>query len=36
LVARVGLGGGPKCDLRSMFGHCVITNGGGKQGFGIP
>jgi hypothetical protein len=29
-------GGGSKCVLKSMFWHCVVTNGGGKQGFGIP
>jgi len=35
-VAHIGLGGGPKCVLRSMFWHCATTNGGGKQGFEIP
>jgi hypothetical protein len=36
LVAHTGLGGGLKCSLKLMFWHCVVTNGGGKQGLGIP
>jgi len=36
LVAHIGFGVGSKCVLKSMFWHCVVTNGDGQQGFGIP